>query len=102
MEKIQEQKIKYKLKPVWQFQSIEFEVEATKAELPQVMDLYSEVLSKLMEITPEQKKEILPTVKLASDKQKETMRKFDIPFTLKTTAEEAQKLIQESVDKLKK
>ena len=96
--------INLKCKPCWNFQSIEFEFAIEdKSELPKVMDLYSEVLSRLMLIAPEQKKEpIAPAVKLASDKQKETMRKFDIPFTLKTTAEEAQKLIQESIDKMSK
>ena len=93
----------FKCKPCWQFQSVEFEVEGEREDIPKIMDLYSEVLSKLMLISPEQKKD--PTtqaIKLASDKQKEIMRKFDIPFTLQTTAEQAQKLIQESIDKSSK
>lgn len=91
----------FKCKPCWNFQSVEFEYEGEKEDLPKIMDLYSDVLSRLMLISPEQKKDA-PAVKLASDKQKEIMRKFDIPFTIKTTSEEAQKLIQESIDKTTK
>ena len=94
--------MKFKIKPCWQFQSIEVEIEGEKKDIPEIMDLYSDILSRLILITPEQKKEaIQPVVKLASDKQKEIMQKYDIPFTLKTTSEEAQKLIQESLDKIK-
>ena len=94
----------FKCKPVWLFQSCEFEVELNDvSDLPKLFDLYSEVLKGLMLIAPEQKKEVNQTKpKLASDKQREIMRKFDIPFTLETTAEEAQKLIQESVQKASK
>lgn len=92
---------KFKCKPVWQFQSIEFEVTGSKKDIPEIMDLYSEVLAKLMLIAPEQKKDApaAPAVPLASEKQKEIMRKFDIPFTNKTTQKEAQGLIQASIDK---
>ena len=94
--------LKFKCKPCWNFQSVEFEIEIEdKSKLPEVMDLYSDVLSRLMLISPEQKN-TAPAIKLASDKQKEIMKKFDIPFTLKTTADEAQKLIQESIDKSSK
>ena len=95
----------FKIKPVWQFQSIEVEVKATKREIPKVMDLYSDLLAGLMKIAPEQSKQQFddrPKVKLASDKQKEIMRKFDIPFTAETTAAEAQKLIQDNIDKASK
>lgn len=95
----------FKIKPVWQFQSIEVEVKATKREIPKVMDLYSDLLAGLMKIAPEQSKQVYedrPKVKLASDKQKEIMRKFDIPFTAETTAAEAQKLIQDNIDKASK
>lgn len=93
-----------KCKPVWQFQSCEFEFDINgKEDLPKLFDTYSEILNGLMLIAPEQKKEVIQTKpKLASDKQREIMRKFDIPFTLETTAEEAQKLIQESVQKASK
>lgn len=94
-------KIVFKCKPVWQFQSIEFEVSATKDNIPEVMDLYSEVLSKLMTIAPEQNKQASPAVKLASEKQKEIMKKFGIKFTAQTTSEEAQNLIKKSIAKEK-
>ena len=96
--------LKFKCKPCWNFQSVEFEVEIEdKSKLPEVMDLYSDVLSRLMLISPEQKKDNnVPAIKLASDRQKEIMQQYNIPFTIKTTAEEAQKLIQESIDKNKK
>ena len=95
----------FKIIPVWQFQSIEVEVKATKREIPKVMDLYTDLLAGLMKIAPEQSKQVYedrPKVKLASDKQKEIMRKFDIPFTAETTAAEAQKLIQDNIDKASK
>ena len=102
---VDEEVFNFKIKPVWQFQSIEVEVKATKREIPKVMDLYTDLLAGLMKIAPEQSKQVYedrPRVKLASDKQKETMRKFDIPFTAETTAAEAQKLIQDNIDKLNK
>lgn len=96
-----------KCKPVYQFQSIEFDYEITdKRDLPKLFDLYTEVLNGLMLIAPDQKKELtqqtVKVVKLASERQREIMRKFDIPFTLETTSDEAQKLIQESVSKAAK
>lgn len=96
-----------KCKPVWQFQSVEFDFEVeSKADLPAMFDLYSEVLNGLMNIAPDQKKDLsqstVKVVKLASEKQREIMRKFEIPFTLATTADEAQKLIQESIQKASK
>lgn len=100
-----EEVFNFKIKPVWQFQSIEVEVKATKREIPKVMDLYTDLLAGLMKIAPEQSKQVYedrPRVKLASDKQKEIMRKFDIPFTAETTAAEAQKLIQDNIDKASK
>lgn len=87
---------KFKLKPVYQFQSVEFEVWGTKADIPHVMELYSDVLSELMKITPEQTKNV-PVV-LASEKQKEIMRKFGIKFGPLTTQAEAQQLIKESIE----
>ena len=94
-----EEEYVFKLKPVWQFQSVEFEVKGTKKDIPAIMDLYSTVLAKLMEIAPEQNKQVQPAVKMPSDAQKELMRKFGIPFTAQTTAKEAQELIKESVEK---
>lgn len=95
----------FKIKPVWQFQSIEVEVKATKKQISKVMDLYTDLLAGLMKIAPEQKREVnevKPTIKLATEGQKMLMRKFDIPFTAETTSKEAQKLIQDSVDKANK
>ena len=101
----EEEELIFKIKPVWQFQSVEVEVKAKKSQVSKVMDLYSDILAKLMLIAPEQPKQVYeakPAVKLASDKQKELMRKFEIPFTANTTAAEAQKLIQDSVEKASK
>ena len=98
-----ENKVKFKIKPCWQFQSVEVELEGEKENIAEIMDLYSDILSRLILITPEQKdKPVQPAIKLASDRQKEIMQKYNIPFTLKTTSEEAQQLIQESLDKNKK
>ena len=101
----QDEVFNFKIKPVWQFQSIEVEVKATKKQISKVMDLYTDLLAGLMKIAPEQKRElneVRPTVKLATERQKLMMRKFDIPFTAETTAAEAQKLIQDSVDSANK
>lgn len=103
MNQSEEKVYDFKLKPVWQFQSVEVVVSGTKDDIPAIMDLYSDILSKLMVIAPEQSKAVnQPTVKLASDKQKEIMRKFGIEFTAQTTAAEAQALIQQSVEKANK
>lgn len=91
-----------KCKPVWAFQSVEYEVEVdpnNPKEIAEAFDFYSTVLNKLMEIAPEQSKQVAQPVKMPSDAQKELMRKFGIPFTAQTTAKEAQELIQKSVDK---
>lgn len=92
---------KFKLKPVYQFQSVEFEVYGSKEDIPQIMELYSDVLAELMKITPEQAKTTpnkTVSVPLASDKQKEIMRKFGIKFGPLTTQAEAQQLIKESME----
>lgn len=101
----QEETYVFKIKPVWQFQSIEVEIKGTKKDISKVMDLYTDLLSGLMKIAPEQKRELneaKPTIKLASEAQKVLMRKFNISFTANTTAAEAQKLIQKSVEEANK
>lgn len=91
--------IKFKCKPCWNFQSIEFEVEGTVEE---AVKLYEEVLLKLVEISPAQdakSQKRQPPLHPASDKQKEIMKKFGIKFDSFTSKEEAQALIQKSIDK---
>lgn len=87
----------FKCKPCYQFQSIEFEVEADKHHIGEVVDLYALVLEELMRITPEQNKVIPNKAVLATEKQKEIMRKFGISYTASTTQAEAQELIKESI-----
>ena len=90
----------FKLKPVWQFQSVEVVVSGTKKDISKIMDLYSEILAKLMLIAPEQNKVVSqPAIKLATDKQKEIMLKHGIEFTPQTTSAEAQALIQQNMEK---
>lgn len=91
--------IKFKCKPCWNFQSIEFEIEGTVEE---AVKLYEEVLLKLVEISPAQdakSQKRQPPLHPASEKQKEIMKKFGIKFDSFTSKEEAQALIQKSIDK---
>lgn len=94
--------IVYKCKPTYQFQSIEFEIMAPLSEegIKKVAAAYKQVLDELIKISPEQnQKGSVPSKPLATDKQKDIMRKFGIPFTDKTTTSDAQALIKESMDK---
>jgi len=92
----------YKLKPTWNFQSIEITVDDYEKTIDEIIDLYKEVLDKLVKISPEQsqqKGKPAPAAPLATDRQKSVMRSYGIPFDSCTTSAEAQKLIQESIEK---
>lgn len=92
-----------KLKPCWNFQSIEFEMEVDlddKESLDALEKAYSDVLQRLTIATAVAHQEEKPV--LASEKQKQIMKAHGIKFDDKTTNEEAQKLIQSSIEKAKK
>jgi len=91
----------YKLKPCWNFQSIEITIEETDyMELDDVIKLYKDTLNRLIEISPEQstgkKSSSVPQVELATPAQKETMDRYGIPYDNLTTKAEATKKIKES------
>lgn len=91
----------FKCKPTYQFQSIEFDYPVnTQDDLPDMFSLYEKVLKGLMEIAPiqDQKQAPRPVEPLATDRQKEIMKRFGIKFSAQTTAKEAQKLIQQSIE----
>ena len=92
-----------KLKPCWNFQSIEFEMEVDlddNQSLDALEKAYSDVLLRLVRATATAPQEEKPV--LASEKQKQIMKAHGIKFDDKTTNEEAQKLIQSSIEKAKK
>lgn len=92
-----------KLKPCWNFQSIEFEMEVDlddNESLDALEKAYSDVLKRLARATAIALQEEKPV--LASEKQKQIMKAHGIKFDDKTTNEEAQKLIQSSIEKAKK
>ena len=92
-----------KLKPCWNYQSIEFEMEVDlddKESLDALEKAYSDVLQRLVRATAVAHQEEKPV--LASEKQKQIMKAHGIKFDDKTTNEEAQKLIQSSIEKAKK
>lgn len=92
-----------KLKPCWNFQSIEFEMEVDlddNESLDALEKAYSDVLQRLVRASAVAAQEEKPV--LASEKQKQIMKAHGIKFDDKTTNEEAQKLIQSSIEKAKK
>lgn len=93
--------IKFHCKPTYQFQSIEFDYECSRDEINKMIEIYNDVLQHLITIAPEQEKKPVQTINLATDKQKDIMKKFGIKFNSLTTREEAQKLIQESIENTK-
>ena len=92
-----------KLKPCWNFQSAEFEMLVDldeKESLDELERAYSNVLQRLVRVAAIAPQEEKPA--LASEKQKQIMKAHGIKFDDKTTNEEAQKLIQSSIEKAKK
>ena len=91
----------FKCKPVWLFQSVEFDVEVKDSEdLKKLFDIYEKVLKELIRIAPEQQKNpIINREPPATTRQKEIMKSYGIPFTSSTTMSEASKLIEASRQK---
>ena len=91
--------MKMTCKPVWQFQSVEFEYEVKTADdLPAMFDLFNKVLKGLMDFAPDQQKQVVNREPPATEKQREIMRINGIPFTNLTTRSEVQRLIQKSLE----
>ena len=90
----------FKCKPVWQFQSVEFDVQVeSDKDFENMKELYKKVLDMLVELAPVQEKKILDVP--ATEKQKQVMKINGIPFTASTTSKEAQALIEAAINKAK-
>lgn len=88
----------FKCKPVWQFQSVEFDYTVNNPkDLADMFELYEKVLKGLMDFAPDQQKATVNREPPATDKQREIMRINGIPFTALTTKSEAQRLIEKSL-----
>lgn len=92
-----------KFKPVYNFQSAEFEM-LVDFDNPDSVDrafaTYGQCLNKLKELAPDQPKLVdVPKVELATEAQKKNMDEHGIKYTDKTTKEEARKLITVSMKK---
>lgn len=90
----------FKCKPVYLFQSVEFDWEVTKPQdLDEMFAMYDRVTKELMKIAPEQtKNQTVAREPLATPGQKATMDKFGIAYDSTTTKKQAQSLIQASID----
>lgn len=90
----------FKCKPVWLFQSIEFDWDVkSPKDLDEMFSMYDKVLKELIRIAPEQtKNQTVIKEPLATPGQKATMDKFGIAYDSNTTKKQAQSLIQASID----
>lgn len=102
--------IKYRLvmKPVFNFSSVEMECEVTSQELQHAIRdfkyVYNAIKDTCIEDVPsakgfDKKPKQQPKEELASEKQKETMSRFKIPYDENITMKEATRLISESKNK---
>lgn len=88
-----------KCKPVFNFQSVEFDYNVnTPEDLTDMFELFSKVVKGLQEIAPEQSKVTVNREPLASEKQRQIMKANGIPFTALTTRSEATALISKSME----
>lgn len=92
--------IKFKCKPTYNFQSIEFEIECLENNLEPMFNLYRRVVEGLIKVTPDQPKNGVSSTP-ASAKQIEIMDKFRIPYQPGITYDQADAKIKESYAKAK-
>lgn len=90
--------LKFKCKPTFNFQSIEFEIECEENNLEPMFDIYKRVVEGLISVSPDQPKNGV-VAKPASSKQIEIMDKFRIPYQPGISYEAADAKIQESMKK---
>lgn len=90
----------FKCKPVWLFQSVEFDWEVkSPKDLDEMFEWYEKILKGLVKIAPEQtKNQTVNREPPATTRQKEIMKSYGIPFTSNTTMSEASNLIKASRD----
>lgn len=88
----------FKCKPVWLFQSVEFDWDVQNPkDLDEMFAMYEKVLKELVRIAPEQQKnQTVNREPPATTRQKEIMKSYGIPFTSSTTMSEASNLIKAS------
>ena len=94
--------IRFKCKPVFNFQSVEFEYECDLEHIPAMFEVYKAVLNELMTFAPEQNAKASAPVELATPKQREIMDKFHLKYKSNITRAEAQELIKKSIDAVNK
>lgn len=92
--------VKFKCKPTYNFQSIEFEIECLENNLEPMFNLYRRVVEGLIKVTPDQPKNGVSSTP-ASAKQIEIMDKFRIPYQPGITYDQADAKIKESYAKAK-
>ena len=99
--------IKVHCKPVFNYQSIEFDwvipYECTEEDLAELEQIYSKMLAMLVRASAnapqaEAKKPVAPVEEPASEKQKEILRNFHIDFKPDITKKQAHALIKKSMD----
>lgn len=96
----------FKCKPTYEFQSVEFEWEASNdEELDAMFNLYSTIVKKLQEIAPEQTpvkfKTTKPKQKMASEAQLNYMDALGIKHPSNCTLATARRLLSEHLDNKK-
>ena len=93
------EKITFRCKPTYNFQSIEFEYTCDIDHIDEMMVLYDALVKEMMKIAPEQpSKQVILPKDLATEKQRKIMDQFHIKYSSTTTRQEAQQLIQKSID----
>lgn len=96
-------------KPVYNFQSIEFDMAVNvnnPEELEEMKGIYSSVLRILQEVAVDQPAQVKPKPlpspeETPTEKMKETMDRFGIKYDKYTTRKQAQALIQKSMEESK-
>ena len=98
-----QEKITFKCKPCYNFQSVEFEYTIdTPEEIDTMMNIYNMILQNLISIAPNQEaKEPEVKEEPASEKQLELMKKLKITAPENCTKEQARVLIAEVFNKNK-
>lgn len=96
------EKIIFKCKPTYNFQSVEFEYQGDLETLEDMFTIYKAVLNELMILAPEQPTKLIQPIEMATAKQKEIMDRFGIKYKSTVTKAEAQELIKKNLEELKK
>lgn len=99
------EKLTLKCKPTFNYQSIEYEFEINNEyDMDKCLKTYAFLVKELMKIAPEQeekgrRKPAEPKEELATDKQKEILARYGIPYDKTTTKKQAYELIKSNKEK---